>query len=126
MSSTRIAGRATSKAVTSPGITYPAAVITYAAAIACSAVVSTPAIIPAATIVAAATPVAVIPRACADKEATHEPARSVVAIRRACVRIVVVIAPRTNWSRIPIPIIPVSGSDPNPDSHLGIGGSGEQ
>jgi trimeric autotransporter adhesin len=126
MSTTCIAGSAASIGVTGASIAYSAAVIAYTTAIARSAVVSTVAIIPTATIVATATPVAVIPRASADKEATDEPARAVVAIRSACVGIVVVIPPRAYGSRIPIAVIAVSWSNPNPDSHLGIGGRSKE
>jgi hypothetical protein len=43
--------------------------------------------------------VAVIPRARADENAPREPARSVIAIRRASVRIVAIISVRTNRCR---------------------------
>ena len=79
--------------------------------------------------VATATPVAAIPGTGADEHATDEPARSVVPVRRASVRIVRVIAIGTNRSdaRIAIPIItvtPVSHSNPNGD--LGLGWLGDE
>lgn len=39
------------------------------------------------------------PRAGADKHATREPLRSVVAVRRAGVRVITIIAVRTDWWR---------------------------
>jgi hypothetical protein len=58
-----------------------------------------------ATIVAAsptptaASPISVIPRAGADEYAASEPVRTVVAIRRASVRVISVVAVRANRSR---------------------------
>jgi hypothetical protein len=91
MSAACIACPAAGKAVTGASIANTTA-IAYTAAIPDSAV-STPAIVSTATPISAATPVAVIPRAGADKDATHEPARSIVAIRRASVGIIGIIAP---------------------------------
>jgi hypothetical protein len=98
MSTARIAGRAVTEGVTRASIAYSTAAIAYTTAIARSAVVATVAvatvaIVATATIVTTPTPISVIPRAGANKHATHEPARSVVAVRCARIGIVVVIAP---------------------------------
>jgi len=108
-----------------PGVAYATAV-TYTAAIpdttvAAAAIVSTTAIVSTATPVPTAAPVAAIPRASADKEATYEPARSVIAVRRASVGIIRIVAVGTDRSRIPIAIISVSSTVPNPDAYAYLG-----
>jgi hypothetical protein len=113
VAATGIPGRPAVKAASTSGVSNSAAI---AAVISSAAVVSTATVVAAATVVATASPVAVIPGASTDKEAADEPARSIVSIRRASVRIVVVVAPRTDRSRVSIPIIPVS-SVTNPDAH---------
>jgi hypothetical protein len=120
MSTARIAGSAASKAVTGACIA-DSATIAYATAISNSAVSTAAVVSTAATIVSTATPVPAIPRAGADKDATDKPARAVEAIRRARVRIVVVIPPRTDRSGIPIAVIPVPGTDSDTYTDLRIG-----
>jgi hypothetical protein len=78
------------------------------------------------TVVAAATPVAVVPRAGADKDATDEPARTIVAIGRTCVRGVVVIPPRADRSRVSVSIITVPRANAYPDTDLGISRSSKE
>src|ERR1700734_2490418 len=123
MSATGIAGWAVIKAATSAGIAYATAV-TYTTAIpdsvSAAAIVSTPAIVSTATVESAA-PVAAIPRAGADKEATYEPAWSVIAVRCASVGIIRIVTVRTDRSRIPIAVIPVSSTVPNPDPYTYLG-----
>jgi hypothetical protein len=112
------------KAVTSAGIAY-ATTVTYTTAISDSvstaAIVPTVTIISTATIVSAAAPIAAIPRAGADKDAAHEPARSVVAVRCASVGVIVVIAPRADWGGISIAVISVSSTVPNPNTYTYLG-----
>jgi hypothetical protein len=103
--------------------------------IANSAAIPHPAIptaaIPTATIavaVATASPITSIPGAGADEESTYEPARTVVSVRSACIRGVVVIAPLTDRSgRIAIPVVAIAtiaDADPYPD--LGVSRSREK
>jgi hypothetical protein len=118
VAATCITRRTMVKAVTSPRVSNStaiacAAAITYSAVSA--ATVSTATIVAAAT-VSTASPVAVIPGAGTDEETTDKPARSIIAIGRASVGIVVVVAPGTDRSWVSIPIIPVS-SVTNPDAH---------
>jgi hypothetical protein len=103
----------------SPGIA-DAAAISIPTAIACSTVISTATVVASAAVVPTATPISVIPGSRADEEAAYEPARSVVAIGRAGVGIIIVITPGTNRSRIPIVAIPIVTTDPNTDSDLGV------
>jgi hypothetical protein len=125
MSTARIASSAASKAVTGASIA-DSATVAYTTTISNSAVSTAAVVSTATTIVSAATPVAAIPRARADEDATHKPARSVVAIRRAGVRIVVVIPPRTDRSGIPIAVIPVPGTDSDTYTDLRIGRSSKK
>jgi len=130
-----ITGWAMVKAVSGSGVSNAAAI---AVVISGVAVVSGVAIVATATVVTTATPVStpapitVVPGAGADKEATHEPARSVVAIGRAGVRIIRVVAPGTDRSRVPITVVPVSSipvsSIPDTDTHtyLSVSGSRHQ
>jgi hypothetical protein len=120
MSAACIASPATRIAVTGASIAYATAVA-YTTAIPGSTVVPTAAIVSAATIVATTSPVSVIPRTGADKDPADEPARTVEAIRSACVGIVVVIAPGTNGSRISVAVIPVPASDANSDTYTYLG-----
>jgi hypothetical protein len=64
----------------------------------------------------------VVPRAGADEEAADKPARSVIAVGSTRVRSVVVIAPRTDGSRVSISIIPVPAAitNSNADAHLRV------
>jgi hypothetical protein len=109
-----------------------AARVTYSAAIsyAVAATISVAAAIAptAATPVAAPTPVPVIPRASADKDAADEPARTVVAIGCASIRIIVVVPPAANWSR-PIAItivVAISRTYPDAHTYLSVRRSGQQ
>jgi hypothetical protein len=125
MSSTSIAGPAASIAATGASIANSTAVA-YTTAISDSAV-SAATVVSTATIVATATPVSAIPRAGADKEATDKPARAVVAVRSASIGIIGVVAPRTDWCRIPVAVIPVSGTtNPNTDTDLRVSRSRHQ
>ena len=72
---------------------YPGAAVTIAATVAITAAI--PAAMPIPSAPPPMTPVAAVPWASADKHAADEPARAVVAIRRAGVRIVTVI---TIWA----------------------------
>ena len=102
-----ITGRAMVKAVTSASVADSTAVA-YATAIASPTVVPAAAIVSAPAIVPTATPITVIPGAGADEEATDKPARPIVAIGRASIRVIVVIAPRTHRRGVPVTVIPVS------------------
>jgi hypothetical protein len=125
MSTAGIAGSAASKAVTGACIA-DSATVAYTTTISNSAVSTAAVVSTATTIVSTATPVPAIPRASADKEATDEPARAVVAIRRTGVRIVVVIPPRTDRSGIPIAVIPVPRTDSDTYTDLRIGRGSKQ
>jgi hypothetical protein len=130
VAATGIAARTVVKAVAGSGVpnsTAIAVVISRVAIVSTATVVSTAAIIAAATVVSTASPVAVIPRAGTDEDATDEPARSIVAIRRASVGIVVVVAPGADRSRVSIPIIPVSSvTDTDTHTYLGVSRSRHQ
>jgi hypothetical protein len=68
-------------------------------------------------------PVPVIPRAGADEDAAHKPARAIVAIGGTCVRVIRIVAPGAyRWAnRVPVSIIAIS--DANPDPYLRMSGS---
>jgi hypothetical protein len=53
------------------------------------------------------------PGSSADEHAAYEPARPVEAVRSACVRVIIVVPIRANWSRAIIPAI----HRPNSNSH---------
>src|SRR5262249_52028814 len=55
------------------------------------------------------------PRACADEHATHEPIWPVVAVRRASIRIVIVISVGADRRRS---VITITGSHPDSDCNL--------
>jgi hypothetical protein len=65
------------------------------------------------------TPIAVIPGACADEDAVHEPARAVVAIGGASVRIVAIVAVGADGSRTYN-----GGANAYTDSDLRMGAAG--
>jgi hypothetical protein len=67
----------------------------------------------------------VIPGTGSDEDAAYEPARTVVAIGRTSVRVVVVVAPRADWSGIVIAVA-IPGTNPNAYSDLGVRRSGEE
>ena len=139
------AGRATSIAATYCSTTIPTGV---AAAIA--SVADTPAIAittasitvaadaaiaitPTPSPAPAAAPIAAVPWPGADKQAASEPVGSVVAIRRAGIRIVRVVTVITDWRRrrVIIPIAAVTAAYANANCNLGISaldkrGAGEQ
>jgi hypothetical protein len=93
----------------------PVSIPTVAAAISINPVIS--AVAPAST-----APISVIPGASADENTTDEPVRAIVAIGRAGIRSVVVIAPRANRGRIVVAsVIPVAVADGYANPHLGIG-----
>jgi hypothetical protein len=100
-----------------------AAAIPYAIA---AAIPVTTAVSVAATIAVApaTTPVTVVPGTGTDEEATNEPARSVVSIRGASVRVVVVVAPAANRSRA-VTIVTVPGANPNAYTNLSVRRSGQ-
>jgi hypothetical protein len=54
--------------------------------------------------------VAVVPRAGANKDTTHEPRRTVITVRRACIGIIPIVAIRTYGGRTDI-----SRTNPNPN-----------
>jgi hypothetical protein len=97
-----------------------AVVVSRVAVISGVAIVSTATIVAAATVVSAATPITVVPGAGADKEATHKPARSVVAIGRAGIRIIRIVAPGTDRSRVSITVVSVSVSIIDADTHTNL------
>jgi hypothetical protein len=70
------------------------ALMTPAAPAEASAIVPTAVV---ATTPIAATPIAVVPGAGADKHAAHKPVGPVVAVRRAGVGVIIIIAVGTNW-----------------------------
>jgi hypothetical protein len=117
------------------GITSSTSGIAYATAIAYTAAITDPtvvAIVSTATIepaaIESATPVAAIPRPGADKDATYEPARSVIAVGRASVGIIRIVAVRTDWGRIPVAVVSVPSpvTNPNPHTYLGVSRSRHQ
>jgi hypothetical protein len=90
-------------------------------AVAATIAVAAPVSIDSAVAVAIA---ATEPRASSDEEAAIEPGRSVVPIRSAGVRIVVVVAVRASWRTIGIAVI-ARTTNPDPNRYLGMGvGSG--
>jgi hypothetical protein len=128
VAATGIAGWTVVKVVSGSGVSNSAAiavVISRVAIVAAAAVVSTATVVTAATVVSTATVVTVIPGAGADKEATDEPARAIEAIGRAGVRIIRVVAPGADRSRVPITVISVSSvtvsSVTDTDSHTYLG-----
>jgi hypothetical protein len=123
VSTTRIAGSAMVKGSASPRVANSAPVTDSAAtvAVARSSVVATAAIVSAATVVSAATPIPVVPGAGSDEETTDKPARPVVAVGRACVRIIVVIPPRADRGGVPVAVITVSTAIANPDTYTYLG-----
>jgi len=123
VSGTGVTGRTMVIASSSPGIANAAA-ISIPTAIAYSAVVSAATVVPTAAIISTSTPISAIPGTRADEDAADEPARSVVAIGRAGVRIIVVVAPGTNRSGIPVTIIAISvaAADSDTDSDLSVRG----
>jgi hypothetical protein len=119
VSATGVTGRTTVIASPGPGIANAAA-ISIPTAITYSAVTTATVAVSAASVAVSATaPISVIPRSGADKEAAYKPARSVVAIGRAGVRIIVVVSPGTNRSGIPVTIVSVA-ADSDTDSDLGV------
>jgi hypothetical protein len=125
VSTTCIAGSAVVKGIASAGVANSTPVTsTTTVAVARSTVVSTAAIVAAATVVSAAAPVPAIPRASSDEETTDKPARPVVAVGRACVRIIVVIPPRADRGGVPVAVITVSTVSTviaNPDTYTYLG-----
>jgi hypothetical protein len=117
VSTTCIAGSAAVKGSARAGVanSTPVTDSTTTVAVARSTVVST------AAIVAAATPIPAIPGAGPDEETTDKPARPVVAVGRACVRIIVVIPPRADRGGIPVTVITVSTAIANPDTYTYLG-----
>jgi hypothetical protein len=75
-----------------------------------------------AAAIVSATPVSVVPRASADEYATDKPARTVVAVRCACIWIVGVVAPRAyrRDCRVTVPISRVTVANPDPYVDLGL------
>jgi hypothetical protein len=76
-----------------------------------------PVAMPATTVEATAvpagmTPIPVIPGPHADEYAVHEPLRTVIAIRRTGVRVIVIISIGANWRRAII-----AGPNAHPDEH---------
>jgi hypothetical protein len=113
------AGAATASITNATAVSYAvAAAVAVAAAIAVTATIS---------ITPTATPVTVIPGAGADEDATHEPARSVVAIRRASVGVVGVITPAADrgWAVTIAVVISVSRIDADTHTDLSIRRSGQ-
>jgi hypothetical protein len=87
--------------------------------------INRPSIIAAAVAVVAAIAV-VIPRPGADKDTAGEPRGTVIAIRRASVRIIPVVAVSAN-RRIPVSAVSRSAnSDANRDLGMGVSSSGDQ
>jgi hypothetical protein len=86
MSTARISGRPVIKSTAGPRIA-DTATVSIPTAVPDSAVVA------AATVISTASPITAIPGAGTDKDATDEPARSIVAVRGASVRIIGVVAP---------------------------------
>jgi hypothetical protein len=123
VSTTCIAGSAAVKGSARAGVanSTPVTDSTTTVAVARSTVVSTAAIVAAATVVSAATPIPAIPGAGPDEETTDKPARPVVAVGRACVRIIVVIPPRADRGGIPVTVITVSTAIANPDTYTYLG-----
>jgi hypothetical protein len=116
--------RAVVDATAATRVTYSAA-ISYAVAATISVAA---AIAPtAATPITATTPVAVIPRAGADKDAADEPARTVVAVRCASIRVVRVIAPAAHrsWTVAISIVISVTRTNPNAHPDLSVRRSGQ-
>jgi hypothetical protein len=136
---TGITGWAVVKVVSGSGVSNSAviavvisrvAIIATATVVAAAAVVSAVTVVPAATVVPA-TPVTVIPGAGADKEATDEPARAIVAIGRAGVRIIRIVTPGADRSRVSITVISVSVisvsvTDTDTHTYLGVSRSRHQ
>jgi hypothetical protein len=97
--------------------------------IANAAAIPNPAAIPKPTAIAyptveaatveATTVVSPIPGPGADKETAYEPTRSVVAVGRAGVRIIRIVAPGTNRSGIPVTVIAIPAIA-DTDSDLGV------
>ena len=121
-------------AVWRAAIARAAAIVTRTTMVAGTTVIARAAIETRAAIVAAVAPVAgtaiigVIPGTCANKHATNEPTRTVVAIRSAGVRVVTVIAIGTDGRRA-ISIgrtVAIAGSDThantNAHANLCLGG----
>jgi hypothetical protein len=119
------------KAVPSSGVSNSAviAIVIARVPVVSRVPIATAAIVPAAAVVSAAAPISVVPGAGADKETTHEPARSVVAIGRAGVWVIRIVAPGTDRSRVSVTIVSVSVSaipDTDTDTYLSVGGSRHQ
>jgi hypothetical protein len=132
---TGITGWAVIKAVSSSGVSNAAmiaivvsgvAVVSRTAVITTATVITAATVVPTATVVPA-TPITVVPGAGADEEATHEPARSVVAIGSAGVRIIRVVAPGTDGSRVAVTVVSVSSiTDADTHTNLGVSRSRHQ
>ncbi len=117
-----VTGRTVAKAVTSTRVTYTTVIalgsaIAFAAVISAAPVVSTTPIVSTAAVVASATPIPVIPGAGPNEEPTHEPARSVIAVGRASVRIIGVVTPGADRSRVSVISVTVI-SDTNTHTYL--------
>jgi hypothetical protein len=59
----------------------------------------------------------VIPRSCADEDAVYEPARAIVAIRSAGIRIIGVITIGANWSSADAD---ANGTNSDSDNNSGV------
>jgi hypothetical protein len=124
-----IARRSVVKTVTSPGVpnsTVITAAATVAVVVSGVAIVSTATIVAATAVIATATPVPVIPGAGADEQPAYEPARTVVAVGRASVRIIVVVTPGANRSGIAIVTVPIAVANPYPYTDLCVSRSRHQ
>jgi hypothetical protein len=126
---TGITGWAVIKAVSSSGVSNAAmiaVVVSGVAVVSRAAIITTATVVTAATVVPA-TPITVVPGAGADEEATDEPARSVVAIGSAGVRIIRVVAPGTDGSRVAVTVVSVSSiTDADTHTNLGVSRSRHQ
>ncbi len=103
------------------------AVVSGVAVISRAAIISTATVVTAATVVPTVAPITVVPGTGADEEATDEPARSVVTIRSAGVRIIRVIAPGADRSRVVVTVVSVSSiTDAYTHTNLGVSRSRHQ
>lgn len=79
---------------------------------------------PIAAVPITASPIAVIPGACSDKDAAKKPARSVITVGGASIRIVRIVAPRANRRGTIVAVISivvtVSWVGPDADSHTDL------